>query len=41
MRIHTGTGRKVSDRAQKRKALEFARKNNYLFIPEYLTCLED
>jgi hypothetical protein len=27
--------------AQQRKALEFARKNNYLFIPEYLTCLED
>ena len=27
--------------AQQRKALEFARKNNYLFIPEYLTCLEN
>ena len=27
--------------AQQRKALEFARKNNYLFIPEYLTCLGD
>ena len=27
--------------AQQRKALEYARKNNYLFIPEYLTCLEN
>ena len=27
--------------AQHRKALEYARKNNYLFIPEYLTCLEN